>query len=79
MLVHRNTGFSTSSARAFNRRLVVRRHYTLEKSFSERRGGHAHWWLMMGITLAHRAVNGDWQGARGVVEGLSDVARRRTL
>ncbi|MDA0182999.1 glycosyltransferase [Solirubrobacter phytolaccae] len=78
-LVHRNTGFSTSRAREFNRRLVVRRHYTLEKSFSDRRGAHAHWWAMMAITVVHRVVNADWQGARGLLDGLWDVARRRTL
>ncbi|MBE2318740.1 glycosyltransferase family 2 protein [Solirubrobacter sp. CPCC 204708] len=78
-LVHRATGLRTSRAREFNRRLVIRRHYTLEKSFSDRRGAHAHWWLMMAIHVVHRAVNTDWQGARGLLDGLWDVARRRTL
>ena len=76
-LVHRNTGFSSARAREFNRGLVVRRHYTLEKSFAHRRGARAHWWLMMAIHLVHRVVNGDWHGARGLLDGFWDVATRR--
>jgi GT2 family glycosyltransferase len=78
-LVHRNTGFSTSKAREFNRGLVLRRHYTLKKSFAHRRGAYAHWWLMMVIHVGHRVLNADWQGARGLVDGLWLVATRRPL
>jgi GT2 family glycosyltransferase len=77
-LVHRNTGFSSSRAREFNRGLVRTRRYAFEKSFAHRRGAHAHWWLMMAIHVVHRVVNGDWHGARGLLDGLWLVATRRS-
>jgi GT2 family glycosyltransferase len=74
---HRITGFSSSHSREFNRSLVRNRDYLFRKNFSPTLVARAHWWMIMGIHVAHRALNGDWQGVAGLVEGLREVLFRR--
>jgi GT2 family glycosyltransferase len=75
---HRNTGFSSSRAREFNRSLVRNRRYTFEKSFQPTAAARAQWWTLMALHLGHRAINRDWAGARGLLDGLREVARGRS-
>jgi GT2 family glycosyltransferase len=71
---HRNTGFSSSRARDFNRSLVRNRRYTFEKSFPQTPVARAQWWTLMALYLVHRALNRDWAGARGLIDGLREAA-----
>lgn len=75
-LEHRNTGFSSSRSREFNRQLVYNRDYLFRKNFPQTRPARAQWWAIMGLHLAHRALNRDWQGLAGLMDGLRRVARR---
>ena len=75
VIEHRNTGFSSSRAREFNRSLVRNRRLTFAKSFPQTRTARAQWWALMGIHVLHRLVDRDWAGARGLLEGLREVAR----
>lgn len=72
---HLNVGFSSANQRDFNRYLVRNRAYTFRKSFRTTPFAWAQWWLVMGLHLAHRAVNRDWSGLRGLLDGLREVAR----
>jgi GT2 family glycosyltransferase len=75
VIEHRNTGFSSSRAREFNRSLVRNRRLTFLKSFRPTPAARVQWWALMAIHVLHRAVQRDWAGARGLLEGLRDVAR----
>jgi glycosyltransferase involved in cell wall biosynthesis len=75
---HRNTGFSAARSREFNHSLVRNRHYTFHKSFSPSPGARAQWWALMAIHVAHRAVNRDWPGVRGLLDGLREVVAGRS-
>lgn len=76
-LEHRNTGFSSANQRDFNRYLVRNRAYLFRKSFTPTPAAWMQWWLVIGLHLGHRALNRDWQGLLGLLEGLRDVALRR--
>jgi glycosyltransferase involved in cell wall biosynthesis len=76
VLEHRNTGFSSADQRAFNRFLVRNRAYTFRKSFRPTPFAWLQWWLVMALHLGHRALNRDWDGLRGLLDGLRQVARR---
>jgi GT2 family glycosyltransferase len=75
VIEHRNTGFSSLRAREFNRSLVRNRRFTFLKSFRPTPAARLQWWVLMGIHVLHRIVQRDWAGARGLLEGVRDVAR----
>ena len=75
-VVHRNTGFGSSRAREFNRQLVYNRDYLFRKNFPQTASARAQWWLVMGVHVAHRALNRDWKGMAGLLDGLRLVLRR---
>jgi GT2 family glycosyltransferase len=72
---HLNVGFSSANQRNFNRFLVRNRAYTFRKSFETTPFAWAQWWLIMGLHLAHRAINRDWEGLRGLLDGMREVPR----
>lgn len=75
VVVHRNLGFSSSRSRDFNRQLAYNRHYLFHKNFERTLLTRAQWWLVMVMHLAHRALNRDWRGIVGLVEGTARAVR----
>ena len=73
---HKNTGGSGSGTRSFNRTVVVNRTYLFRKNFERT----PRTWLGFGALLlllaTHRAVNREWDGLRGLADGVLEAWRR---
>jgi GT2 family glycosyltransferase len=75
-IVHKNTGGSGSAARRFNRDVVVNRAYLFRKNFRRTPLARVQFALLVLLLAAHRAVNREWQGLRGLAEGSIEAWRR---
>jgi glycosyltransferase involved in cell wall biosynthesis len=78
-VVHRNVGAREKLARArdFNRTVVVNRAYLFHKNFRRTPLARAQFALLIGALAVHRAVNGEWDGVRGLAEGSVEAWRKR--
>lgn len=76
VVYHQNLGFGTRDARAFNRSLVVNRWHLFRKNFAPTPAAVASFVWMVVVLFGHRVVNGDWEGVRGLAEGVATLARR---
>jgi GT2 family glycosyltransferase len=74
---HDKQGFSSHDPRAFGRLVVVNRTYLFRKNFHQTPLARAQFALFLFLQLAHRLVNGDRAGARGLLEGMAEVWRPR--
>lgn len=72
---HANLGFGTRDARVFNRSLVVNRWHLFRKNFPRTPLGLAGFAWMVLVLFGHRIVNREWQGVRGLAEGIALVVR----
>jgi GT2 family glycosyltransferase len=72
---HRKTGFSSSDQRRFGRTVVRNRAYLFRKNFPQTPLARAQFWLFIGMLIAHRLLNREWAGARGLMEGSVAVVR----
>jgi glycosyltransferase involved in cell wall biosynthesis len=77
VLHHRNLGFRSAHSREFNRAVVVNRAYLFHKNFSPTPAARAQFAVFVGVLVAHRALNREWDGVRGLLEGARE-ARRAT-
>jgi GT2 family glycosyltransferase len=78
-VLHKNVGAGAKlgpGARDFNRTVVVNRAYLFRKNFRRTPVARAQFALLVGVLLVHRAVNGEWAGARGLAEGAVEAWRR---
>ncbi len=75
-VIHHKTGFSTQDSRSFNRTLVVNRAYLFRKNFEPTALARAQFGLLLVMLVAHRLVNGDLAGARGLVDGSMQAWRQ---
>jgi GT2 family glycosyltransferase len=73
---HKNTGGSGSGGREFNRAVVVNRAYLFRKNFRRTPLARVQFALLVLLLAAHRAVNREWQGLRGLAEGAIEAWRR---
>ena len=74
---HKNLGGGSGAAsRAFNRKVVVNRAYLFRKNFRRTPLARVQFALFVLVLAAHRAVNFEWQGLRGLVEGSVEAWRR---
>jgi GT2 family glycosyltransferase len=78
-VVHRNVGAADKMARSreFNRTVVVNRAYLFRKNFRRTPSARLGFAMLIGVLVAHRAVNGDRAGVRGLLEGSVEAWRRR--
>jgi GT2 family glycosyltransferase len=75
---HHKFGFSgAKDTRDFGRLVVRNRAYLFRKNFPQTRRARAGFAGLIGMLVAHRLVNRQWQGARGLLEGAVEVWRRR--
>jgi len=68
VLYHRKLGFISRDARSFDARLAWSRRYIFEKNFKQTPQARAQFALLRAALVGHRIVNGDFAGARGVLE-----------
>jgi GT2 family glycosyltransferase len=76
-ITHRKLGFSTHDRRAFGRKVAVNRAYLFRKNFAQTPRARVQFGLMFLVLLAHRLVNRDIAGARGLLEGAAEAWRTR--
>jgi GT2 family glycosyltransferase len=76
-VLHRNTGFLTTDARAFNRMVVVNRAYLFRKNFERGLLARSEFALFVLGLMVHRALNREWRGVAGLAEGALEAWRSR--
>ena len=69
LVYHRNTGFSSRDSRSFNRDVMRNRRYLFRKNFPQTPPARIGFALLALALVAHRAVNRDFRGLRGLIEG----------
>jgi GT2 family glycosyltransferase len=67
-VVHRKLGFASREPRSFDQELARTRRYLFRKNFEQTALARAQFRLMLIALVVHRIVNGDLQGARGLVQ-----------
>jgi len=75
-IVHEKFGWSSFDPREFSRMVVRHRAYLLQKNFAPGAIAWTQFALFVALLMAHRFVNRDWAGARGLAEGAVDLWRR---
>jgi GT2 family glycosyltransferase len=69
LVIHKSTGFRSMDQREFNRRLVINRAYLFRKNLSPTLRSRIWFAAMVAVLALHRAVNREWRGVLGLVEG----------
>lgn len=72
---HNEIGFRTMDRRARDRRQIINRTYLFEKNFARHRRARAAYAVLVAMMFAHRVVNREWDGLRGLADGLAYVLR----
>ena len=73
---HAKFGATGSDARRFGRQVVVNRHYLFHKNFSPRPLARLQFGMFIGMLVAHRLLNLEWAGARGLLDGVRAIWSR---
>jgi GT2 family glycosyltransferase len=78
-VVHRRVTVDrhTAGGRDFGRTVVLNRAYLFRKSFRRTPLARLQFALLIALLALHRAVNGEWAGVRGVIEGSVEAWRQR--
>ncbi len=79
VLHHKQLGFRSSRAqeREFNRNIVIVRAYLFRKNFRRTVATRVQFALLIGVLAAHRVLNREWAGAKGLLDGAAYVWRNR--
>jgi GT2 family glycosyltransferase len=72
---HDEIGFRTMDSRARDRRQVINRTYLFQKNFANHRRAKVAYVLLIAMMFAHRMLNREWEGLRGMAEGVVYVFR----
>jgi glycosyltransferase involved in cell wall biosynthesis len=72
---HEELGWRHMDRRQMDRLQVVNRTYLFRKNFSQTLRARACFAALLAVLCAHRVLNRDWSGLRGLVEGLRHVRR----
>lgn len=75
VITHERTGGAGSGTRSFNRDVVVNRAYLFRKNFSRRPLARAQFGMLVTLLIVHRALNREWSGVRGLLEGSAEAWR----
>ena len=67
-IIHRKLGFASREPRTFDQALVWSRRYLFRKNFEQTALARAQFGLLLITLVAHRVVNGDLAGARGLLQ-----------
>ena len=67
----------TAGGRDFGRTVVLNRAYLFRKNFRRTPVARLQFALLIGVLALHRAVNGEWAGVRGLIEGSVEAWRQR--
>lgn len=76
---HCELGWRQMDRRQMDRLQVVNRTYLFRKNFSQTLRARAGFAALLGILCAHRVLNREWSGLRGLLEGMWHVRRTGAL
>ena len=76
VVVHDKMGFRSYDSRALGRLVVKNRAYLFRKNFPQTPLARLQFWMLLVKLVGHRALNREWSGALGVLEGMATLARR---
>ena len=76
-VLHKKIGFGSLDSRSLGRLVVVNRWYLFGKNFRRTPVTVAQFALLVGMLMGHRALNRQWRGVVGILEGARDVIRGR--
>ena len=74
-VTHHELGFSQMDRRALDRLRVVNRSYLFKKNFAQTPRAKVEFAGLLAILCAHRILNREWAGLRGLMEGMWEVTR----
>jgi glycosyltransferase involved in cell wall biosynthesis len=74
---HEELGWRHTDRRQMDCLQVVNRTYLFRKNFSQTRSARACFAALLAVLCAHRVLNRDWSGLRGLAEGMRRVRRWR--
>jgi glycosyltransferase involved in cell wall biosynthesis len=74
-VTHHELGRSQMDRRALDRLRVVNRAYLFHKNFAQTLRARAGFTWLLTILCAHRILNREWSGLRGLMEGIRQVRR----
>jgi glycosyltransferase involved in cell wall biosynthesis len=75
VLKHHELGWRHMDRRQMDRLQVVNRTYLFRKNFSQTLRARASFATLLAVLCAHRVVNREWSGLRGLVDGIRHVRR----
>jgi glycosyltransferase involved in cell wall biosynthesis len=73
MVHHHELGWRRMDRRERDHRQVVNRTYLFRKNFPGTPRARAGFALLMAMLLVHRVLNREWEGVRGLLEGIRDT------
>lgn len=76
---HHEIGFRSMDRRARDRRQIINRTYLFEKNFAAGAGSRALYVAFLSVIVAHRVLNREWDGLRGLADGARHVWREGAL
>lgn len=76
---HQAIGTRTMDRRAQDRLVVINRTYLFHKNFGRSVRARLGFAALIGMLFFHRILNREWRGVRGLLDGLAEVLRARTL
>ncbi len=72
---HLALGTRTMDRRVQDRLVVINRTYLYRKNFGGTLRGRVGFAALIGVIFVHRILNREWQGVRGLIDGLREVNR----
>jgi GT2 family glycosyltransferase len=72
---HLALGTRTMDRREQDRLVIVNRTYLYRKNFAGTVRGRIGFLALIGVIFAHRVLNREWRGVRGLLDGLREVRR----
>jgi GT2 family glycosyltransferase len=75
---HQALGKRATDKRTFDRLVVVNRTYLYRKNFAGTVRGRLGFAALLAVIFVHRVLNREWQGVRGLIDGICEVWRTRT-
>jgi GT2 family glycosyltransferase len=72
---HLALGTRTMDRRVQDRLVIVNRTYLYRKNFGGTMRGRVGFLALIGVIFGHRVLNREWQGVRGLIDGLREVRR----
>jgi GT2 family glycosyltransferase len=72
---HREAGRRTADQRHLERLRVIDRAYMFHKNFRQTPSARMGFAALIAMLFAHRALNGEWSGVRGLLEGVRELRR----